>query len=585
MIRIITVLNLILFSVIVNAQKHDYVWRFGFGDDVDNPSDTLWGTSEIDFIPSLSRYQKTHDSYSFMDFNFNCVSVADKKGKYLFSSNGDYIEDASRDTMKNGNIMSSDIYEHAYGQPQGCLVLPFPGSEDKYVLFQLLWKYVNSTISLAGYRLNYYIIDMKENNGLGSVIEKHQLLTDTLDFGKITSVRHANGRDWWILVPVSDNDEYQSILLTPDGVKLQPIQSTHTKHIRGLGQACFSPDGTKYTMFSAIDEAIGTYLYIYDFDRCTGFLSNPRVFHNGIGNPGGIVFASDSKILYGLSFDKMHQFDMEATDIVGSRNHVADRDGYISPIIPPTNVQFRHSFFCGQLGPDGKIYIHSLPNINALTVIEEPDIWGYDCYVNQHSVYLSSPNMSVPNNPNYRLGPVDGSSCDTLGINNIPLARFRYTQEEGLRFRFRDLSDYEPATWNWDFGDGETSGERHPKHEFPGPGVYKVCLTVRNPYGSDTYCEEITLGVIGTTEGIPENIVLKIHPNPSRDYVNIFFGSYYYPLNGIIELQDTYGQILETQKLNRGDNEVSIGGLPSGVYFVRIKDGSIILGIKKVIKQ
>lgn len=47
---------------------------------------------------------------------------------------------------------------------------------------------------------------------------------------------------------------------------------------------------------------------------------------------------------------------------------------------------------------------------------------------------------------------------------------------------FTDIS-VNPITWLWDFGDGQTSSEQHPKHNFPTPGDYGVSLTVTNELG------------------------------------------------------------------------------------------------------
>jgi uncharacterized repeat protein (TIGR01451 family) len=41
-------------------------------------------------------------------------------------------------------------------------------------------------------------------------------------------------------------------------------------------------------------------------------------------------------------------------------------------------------------------------------------------------------------------------------------------------------------TYEWDFGDGETSQEEHPSHLYESPGVYQVTLTATNEYETDT---------------------------------------------------------------------------------------------------
>jgi hypothetical protein len=60
----------------------------------------------------------------------------------------------------------------------------------------------------------------------------------------------------------------------------------------------------------------------------------------------------------------------------------------------------------------------------------------------------------------------------TAGSSGIP-----------LMFHFQDTSANGATAWSWDFGDGTTSGEQNPIHNFPAPGEYQVSLTVNNPAG------------------------------------------------------------------------------------------------------
>ncbi|MBK8192316.1 MAG: PKD domain-containing protein [Lewinellaceae bacterium] len=98
----------------------------------------------------------------------------------------------------------------------------------------------------------------------------------------------------------------------------------------------------------------------------------------------------------------------------------------------------------------------------------------------------------------YRLGPVDGSSCDSLGIDNIPWAWWRYKQDTALygTIYFTDLSAYEPTEWHWDFGDGAFSSDTSPVHGYAAPGTYTVCLTVSNAFGADTLCRTIHIATV-----------------------------------------------------------------------------------------
>ncbi|HVR76242.1 MAG TPA: PKD domain-containing protein, partial [Planctomycetota bacterium] len=78
-------------------------------------------------------------------------------------------------------------------------------------------------------------------------------------------------------------------------------------------------------------------------------------------------------------------------------------------------------------------------------------------------------------------------------------------------FKDRTTGD-SPRSWSWDFGDGETSSTRNPRHTFDAPGTYTVKLTVRGDCGEDTRTETnfIQVGTIGvadfvgsTTSGCP----------------------------------------------------------------------------------
>jgi PKD repeat protein len=55
-----------------------------------------------------------------------------------------------------------------------------------------------------------------------------------------------------------------------------------------------------------------------------------------------------------------------------------------------------------------------------------------------------------------------------------------------LAVAFTDLSTGDPTSWRWDFGDGGTSGQQNPTHEYTTPGGYTVSLTVANAAGEDT---------------------------------------------------------------------------------------------------
>lgn len=62
-------------------------------------------------------------------------------------------------------------------------------------------------------------------------------------------------------------------------------------------------------------------------------------------------------------------------------------------------------------------------------------------------------------------------------------------------YHFMDLSTGNINSWNWDFGDGFSSTEQNPFHQFNDSGTYEVCLTVNNLSDitgcSDQLCQDI----------------------------------------------------------------------------------------------
>jgi len=55
-----------------------------------------------------------------------------------------------------------------------------------------------------------------------------------------------------------------------------------------------------------------------------------------------------------------------------------------------------------------------------------------------------------------------------------------------LTVRFTDLSEGGPESWQWNFGDGNTSTEQNPAYTYVSPGNYTVTLTASNAGESDT---------------------------------------------------------------------------------------------------
>lgn len=91
-----------------------------------------------------------------------------------------------------------------------------------------------------------------------------------------------------------------------------------------------------------------------------------------------------------------------------------------------------------------------------------------------------------------------GTHQNCLEVNvvcNAPQANFD-TQADELSINFIDISSNTPTEWFWEFGDGNTSMEQNPTHEYELPGEYSVCLTVSSVCGTTERCESLAVSCL-----------------------------------------------------------------------------------------
>ena len=63
----------------------------------------------------------------------------------------------------------------------------------------------------------------------------------------------------------------------------------------------------------------------------------------------------------------------------------------------------------------------------------------------------------------------------------------------GQEIQFTEDSEYSPTSWFWDFRDGNTSNEQHPKHTYTVAGTYYPILFSENAGGQDYYSSAVVV--------------------------------------------------------------------------------------------
>ncbi|MFN8298668.1 MAG: T9SS type A sorting domain-containing protein [Chitinophagales bacterium] len=379
-------------------------------------------------------------------FFIGTANICDREGNFQFFTNGIAVYDRYGNIMPNGDTLS--FYNYGYwlsinsGAPndQAVMILPKPNSSNLYYIFHFVP--IDTGFTYAGYSYNepthfyYSLVDMNANFGLGDVIEKDVRLplTGVNCASKMTAVKHANGRDWWIIRHGWRDNKYIKFLLTPDTIlgpyfqNIGPPFNQNGRAVDFYGTSVFNSDGTKMASANYLSPIV-----VLDFDRCSGEFSNPLVINNKARDTTllgaiGLSFSPGGRFLYANLLFELNQYDLQSP---------TPNDSIRIFSVDTTDAFWLHQH---RLGPNGKIYIGTWNGGNYhLHVINDPDSLGLACnFQFQGQQCLTSNTYNLPNMVNYKLGPLTGSGCDTIvsDIADAPIdnASIKINPNPAVRF-------------------------------------------------------------------------------------------------------------------------------------------------------
>ncbi|MFN4853616.1 MAG: T9SS type A sorting domain-containing protein [Bacteroidota bacterium] len=206
------------------------------------------------------------------------------KATFCDKNTGDLIFASNGWRLINGDnqILTHKLYFNNSPHPGGPdttgvnvasapLFLPHPGDSTKAYLFYGQYGYFNypQTNLYHDKFFTYALLDIPSK----SLISKNNvLLSDTSSNGDIQACRHANGRDWWVIKPDIYSNKYFIGLLTPQGIQMNNITLPGVPaNLRVNTSSKFTIQGNKYIQYNG---GLSRMVHEYDFDRCTGTLSN-----------------------------------------------------------------------------------------------------------------------------------------------------------------------------------------------------------------------------------------------------------------------------------------------------------------------
>ena len=194
----------------------------------------------------------------------------------------------------------------------------------------------------------------------------------------------------------------------------------------------------------------------------------------------------------------------------------------------------------------------------------------------KHEFYGVDTGMFPPEGPNEYWDTIHQKISRFLLDQFQPNAEFEYQVHNNILTTVNASSALNHVFW--DFGDGETSTEQQPAHEYKTNGKFKVTLKVCNEnMACDTSSQNISVDQLTQIlEHDLENVLL--YPNPVSDRLNIS------GLNSPFRVRiiDLTGRTrLSLHEETR--TQIDLSSLPAGIYILELKVGAISL-VRKISK-
>ncbi len=420
----------------VTAQQHDRYW--------------LGRQADLDTIPTAVLMRFDGDSIVYTSVHteiyiqHGVLAMSNKVGDLQFYTNGNVVVSHDHQIMEGGKGFNegaegSDFLGGQWGDttlnlaylPYTYQLIPDGFDEHIYYMIHSFLEYSDNGWQWNTPRMQISKIDMSANGGRGKVVYKNRYFDEAPSSTTCAIIRHGNGRDWWVILRTQDGLRYRSLLLERDEVK-QEVVST-LPELSSDWFTLLDSLGSNTNLFFASQDGsrlLDNYGYhhvkLMSFDRCSGMVSLLDTIDTGIypvqigsntyeENMFTYELSPSGRYLYGVGDAGYMQWDLEAADVEGSRMQLGgppwQLDSYQNPLVGLVG-----GFFVFGYGPDGKLY-----NLirNTHSVVEYPDERG-----EESGFCLAADNppscLHVPyelfsnRHPNFRLGPLSGSGCDSL---------------------------------------------------------------------------------------------------------------------------------------------------------------------------
>jgi len=231
-------------------------------------------------------------------------------------------------------------------------------------------------------------------------------------------------------------------------------------------------------------------------------------------------------------------------------------------------------------------YVNSVYFIHAINPPDTKYSWDFgdgstSTVPNALHQYANPGSYLVCLTVNDSIGNCKQTFCDSVhvGASNTRVcnSNFYFKPGNALHSLYFFSSPNPPATkYLWSFGDGTSSTDPNPFHQYAAAGTYKVCLTVSDCVAgcSDMRC--LTIGPLrmangGSTLDAQGDAVVNVYPNPMKESGTLHIEN----TSSVVtfRMYDHMGRLVkEMTNLSNGDYDLSNYGLGSGIYLYEVSD-------------
>jgi PKD repeat protein len=176
------------------------------------------------------------------------------------------------------------------------------------------------------------------------------------------------------------------------------------------------------------------------------------------------------------------------------------------------------------------------------------------------------------------------SATKSVVVNAAPDAMFTATTDGRKVIISNQATTTSDVKYNWRFGDGTQSIDITPDFTYGVTSdfeVFEVCLSITNNAGcKSTHCQDVTVDLVGI-EGIVNNDMIKVYPNPSTGLFNISIEN---PKSNLeINIVSLIGETVTSVEVNsmKSTYGVDMSNFANGVYFVQVSNGGFT-AVKKI---